>query len=257
MILRRIKAHVEKENWFAVGIDFCIVVVGVFIGLQVANWNDARADVSRGQDYRQRLAEDMVINRQNLQGRRSTYLEQSEYGTFAIETNGTPVTDANAWEIVRAYFQASHAFTLTLQRGTYDEIISSGHLALLDDQALVNDLAALYTFAGLSTISTIPDYRERVRRIIPLTLQAYFQSACYNVTDQDIHLLIACPPPPNAEIDLIALASILQSDSELERDLRYMMSLSQVSAGMAANQTKRVDAIFARLPPPKTGGRQP
>jgi len=49
MIFRRIKAHIEKENWFAVGIDFCIVVIGVFIGIQVANWNETRADVNRGQ----------------------------------------------------------------------------------------------------------------------------------------------------------------------------------------------------------------
>jgi hypothetical protein len=252
MILRRIKAHVEKENWFAVGIDFCIVVLGVFIGLQVANWNTQRSDANRGQDYLQRLAEDMVMNRQNLQGRRSTFLEQLDYGTYAIEANGAPVTDANAWAIVRAYFQASHAFTLTLQRGTYDEIISSGDLALLGDQALVSELGTLYTFAGQSTISAIPIYREKLRRIIPLTLQSYFQSECYVVTDRDIHRLIACPPPTDDDIDLIALASALQSDTELERDLRYMMSLSHVSAGMAANQTKRVDAILTRLPAPKT-----
>ena len=153
MIFRRIKAHVEKENWFAVAVDFCIVVIGVFIGIQVANWNETRADANRGQDYRQRLAEDMVINHQNLQGRRSTYLEQVDYGTFAIKANDTPTDDTHAWTIVRAYYQASHAFTLTLQRGTYDEIISSGHLALLDDQALVNELGALYTFAGISTVS--------------------------------------------------------------------------------------------------------
>lgn len=43
MIFRRIKSHIEKENWFAVFIDFAIVVVGVFIGIQVANWNGKRA----------------------------------------------------------------------------------------------------------------------------------------------------------------------------------------------------------------------
>ena len=37
MIFRRIKSHIEKENWFAVFIDLCIVVIGVFIGIQVAN----------------------------------------------------------------------------------------------------------------------------------------------------------------------------------------------------------------------------
>lgn len=43
MILGRITQHVKDQNWFAVGIDFFIVVIGVFIGIQVANWNEGRA----------------------------------------------------------------------------------------------------------------------------------------------------------------------------------------------------------------------
>ena len=35
MILRRIIAHWRKQEWTAIGIDFLIVVVGVFLGLQV------------------------------------------------------------------------------------------------------------------------------------------------------------------------------------------------------------------------------
>ncbi len=42
MILRRVIEHVRQQQWTAVGIDFCIVVVGVFIGIQVSNWNDER-----------------------------------------------------------------------------------------------------------------------------------------------------------------------------------------------------------------------
>lgn len=42
MLLRRIMEHVNTQNWFAVGIDFVIVVVGVVIGIEVANWNDVR-----------------------------------------------------------------------------------------------------------------------------------------------------------------------------------------------------------------------
>jgi hypothetical protein len=44
MLLRRITKHVKNENWFAVFIDFLIVVVGVFIGIQVANWNEKNAN---------------------------------------------------------------------------------------------------------------------------------------------------------------------------------------------------------------------
>ena len=44
MLLRRITQHVKEQNWFAVFIDFVIVVVGVFIGIQVANWNETQTN---------------------------------------------------------------------------------------------------------------------------------------------------------------------------------------------------------------------
>lgn len=47
MLLRRVMEHVTEQNWTAIGIDFVIVVLGVFIGLQVSNWNDARAFSAR------------------------------------------------------------------------------------------------------------------------------------------------------------------------------------------------------------------
>ena len=42
MILSRVIKHVKEQHWTAVFLDFVIVVVGVFIGLQVNNWNQAR-----------------------------------------------------------------------------------------------------------------------------------------------------------------------------------------------------------------------
>jgi hypothetical protein len=38
MLLRRITEHVRIQNWTAVALDFVIVVVGVFVGLQVQEW---------------------------------------------------------------------------------------------------------------------------------------------------------------------------------------------------------------------------
>jgi hypothetical protein len=43
MLLRRVMEHVREQNWSAIAIDFVIVVVGVFIGIQVSNWNGERA----------------------------------------------------------------------------------------------------------------------------------------------------------------------------------------------------------------------
>ena len=44
MILRRIAQHVRQQNWTAIGIDFLIVVLGVFLGIQLGNWNAALSD---------------------------------------------------------------------------------------------------------------------------------------------------------------------------------------------------------------------
>lgn len=42
MILRRITQHVKEQNWFAVVLDFFIVVAGILIAFQVTNWNEQR-----------------------------------------------------------------------------------------------------------------------------------------------------------------------------------------------------------------------
>ncbi|MEL6360277.1 MAG: hypothetical protein AAFR21_04275 [Pseudomonadota bacterium] len=42
MLLRRVADHVQSQNWLAVGLDFFIVVAGVFIGIQLGNWNEGR-----------------------------------------------------------------------------------------------------------------------------------------------------------------------------------------------------------------------
>jgi len=59
MILRRIIAHFRKQEWTAIFLDFVIVVVGVFIGIQVSNWNAARGDRAQEELYLGYLADDL------------------------------------------------------------------------------------------------------------------------------------------------------------------------------------------------------
>ena len=59
MLLHRVIEHVREQNWTAIGIDFVIVVIGVFVGIQVANWNASLADERRGRAYAARLAADL------------------------------------------------------------------------------------------------------------------------------------------------------------------------------------------------------
>jgi hypothetical protein len=45
MILRRLTTAFRKQDWFTVVVETLIVVFGVFMGLQVNNWNAARAEL--------------------------------------------------------------------------------------------------------------------------------------------------------------------------------------------------------------------
>jgi hypothetical protein len=60
MILRRVIGHFRKQEWTAITIDFLIVVFGVFVGLQVNNWNETRQDRRDERYYLARLREDLL-----------------------------------------------------------------------------------------------------------------------------------------------------------------------------------------------------
>ena len=55
MILRRLTDAIRKQDWFTVVVETLIVVFGVFIGLQVNNWNAARVAGSDAADLLSRL----------------------------------------------------------------------------------------------------------------------------------------------------------------------------------------------------------
>ena len=72
MILRRISENVKSQNWFAVIVEFVIVVVGVFMGLQVQDWNEARKERIEEGELLGRLYEETLgligTQRQELAG---------------------------------------------------------------------------------------------------------------------------------------------------------------------------------------------
>src|SRR5210317_2190466 len=55
MILRRLAEAVREQNWFTVLLEVLIVVIGIFIGLQVDDWNEKRKDRHREIEYLQRI----------------------------------------------------------------------------------------------------------------------------------------------------------------------------------------------------------
>lgn len=62
MLLRNLTKHVKDQNWFAVALDFFIVVVGILLAFQITNWSAARQDNQIYEQARIRVIEEAKAN---------------------------------------------------------------------------------------------------------------------------------------------------------------------------------------------------
>jgi hypothetical protein len=62
VILRRLSKSLNEQNWTAIWIEFVLLVAGVFLGIQVANWNAARVDRIEYEAALGRLGAEIDIN---------------------------------------------------------------------------------------------------------------------------------------------------------------------------------------------------
>ena len=88
MLLRRVIEHVRDQNWTAVAIDFAIVVVGVFVGIQVANWNAANVDRRLAERYLAGIADDIRADTNEIRHIRDSALVRIGASAYILREAG-------------------------------------------------------------------------------------------------------------------------------------------------------------------------
>ena len=136
MLLRRITKHVTEQNWFAVFIDFLIVVVGVFIGIQVANWNDDRKLLQKEQQILKTLQEDFLAHEKTLI-ERTERAKRLRDDCVELRELTRANEDPQDKKMVKTYIVSC----LSTSWGrpppaSYTELMESGSLSLLSSKAL-------------------------------------------------------------------------------------------------------------------------
>jgi hypothetical protein len=184
MLFRRIIQHLRKQEWTAVAIDFLIVVVGVFIGLQVNDWGAAQADQRRGREYVERLIQELE---KDLAGRWQLVVYYDEVYASAERANALlgQASPDPAELVVNAYRATEFAHNPPT-RATWDEIVSAGDLGLLPRRAIESGLSDYYSFdTGLAAVDSLAAsaYRRLVRRVIPHEVQRAIREGCGDVRD--------------------------------------------------------------------------
>lgn len=219
MLLRRITKHVQDQNWFAVAIDFAIVVIGVFVGIQLGNWNDARLQQQSANAYIERLRDDLTANRDDFEQRLVYFTQVQEAAQNALKALDQP-SETLGERFLIDVFNASQKLPREFGRDTYDEILSVGADNAISNVVIRQRLANHYRSiaAQLSNLKFEPPYRELVRRELPYEIHRVLDRACGDLIstgamgEPSIVLQSNCEPNLNQDLVADTVEKILGAD---------------------------------------------
>jgi hypothetical protein len=161
MILRRLMQHLKDQPWIALGLDFAIVVLGVFLALAVDSavdrHNERRAAYAALNALRSDIAADLREFESHAEGHERRSDSYSRLMSFLSGTE--PIDDALGF--VKDVQYISTYFTFDPRSAALDELINTGGLRLIRNRGLRDALL---------------DYRRGVRDIgeFDMVYRAYF-----------------------------------------------------------------------------------
>ena len=179
-MIRRIFQNVRKQDWTAVVIELVVVILGVFIGVQVSNWNADLETDRKSALFTSRLKADL---REEAWGYELQvgYYEQVLRNAIATEDALVGRTQPPDEALLVAAYRATQYNAYIRRRATYDELTSTGEIGLIRDTALRELAMHIYTaevFGEVIDKSRSSEFRISFRKAIPRDVQATLNERC-------------------------------------------------------------------------------
>ena len=161
MLLRRLSQSLKDQNWTAISIEFVLLVLGVFLGIQVANWNSERENRLRERTYLATLAEDIrsdvveidrILRVSTVRMSALNYLIRNATGqalpaSFESARGRIEIEDAPAFDEQDPNTIGVTLFILSNLDGnrlTYDTMINTDGISLFRDPTFVRAIRSYY-----------------------------------------------------------------------------------------------------------------
>lgn len=147
LLLRRLGQSLRDQDWFTVAVEFFVVVFGVFLGLQVATWNeerlqrdDERAILMRLYDETENLLNTVRAEGEELQ-MQADRLVSAQPVLFSVETE-RPLSPGECMAIVASHVYRKPPDELPI----LEELLATGRFDRLQDADLKRELRAYIMF---------------------------------------------------------------------------------------------------------------
>jgi hypothetical protein len=257
MILRRIAEAFRRQDWFTVFVETMIVVLGVFLGMQVSNWNASRADRLAEREIIDAIADDIRLEREELVAGRESALMSIRAANAALIAAGESPTakvqfptskvmqlDYNALDIAASVLDPldkdASAWTWITARyypnsssAAFESLVSTGRLGIIRNVELVRQLQRYRQhWASLESAHRLT-YREFRNRVV------------YHGEESGLS--------PFTNVDPATLGALVRDSAVLRATMRThleytIIHLSQMAAldAQAAATLEMIDAEKAR-----------
>ena len=142
MIVRRTLETIAKQNWSAAAVELLIVVIGIFLGLQASSWYEERKEAGLESTIVDRLEFDFVEILDEIE----EALDSHQRIIDGLDKLHAALDSGSIIESDKSSVQYSLGNVLNVDTGggksaTYQEIIASGRLRLLQNNDLVSALS--------------------------------------------------------------------------------------------------------------------
>jgi len=256
MILRRLSQSLKEQNWTAIWIEFILLVGGVFLGIQVANWNATQQDHKREAEFITRLDRDF----QKIDERLVSNIKRWELktaSTLRILADLDSHQKTGLWPRTKAEMLADLNETFNHRipaprSATYIELLSDGQLGLIRNTKLRNALLEYDAQVGYS----MTGFDVLVNRVEPFmgTVVAHLE---YDQTKTNTNMPTETNPIDQvwSDVDLERLAA----DPEVKTAIKMYAAASRNQLALSKLQRNKAGATIALLNPkaPSIESKQP
>lgn len=143
MIIKRITQKLLNQSWGELLVEILVVIVGVFLAIQVENWNEARKELVQEEALLESLYADLAENK-NIGERyidRYSEVERDALKLLEIAKSEQEPTTSDFYSTINGTFATRPPRFIS---NTWDVLTASGQLTIIQNADIKEEVADLY-----------------------------------------------------------------------------------------------------------------
>ena len=161
MLLRRFIENFNQQNWFVVGLDVLVVIVGIFLGLKVTDWSEEQNDRAEEIVILTRLNHDLSLDLEQMNfelERKKQWIEDYQY-CLNVLAGRTDATKAEFAEKFRTILLIGY---VDQSKTTFNDLQTSGQFKLIQRRDISEAIVDYYHTDVSGWVSADREYTRNI-----------------------------------------------------------------------------------------------